>query len=623
MTEEEEFEFRLRYEREQAAQSAMPAKERTMVHRVAEEAADSIVGGARNTRNLVGGLVRGAGSIGATLLAPKDALEGLIARQMGAPELAPQDRRAAMDGGLEEMGADPDSLLYKGGKLGGEIAGTAGTGNLIARGLTAIPGAAAKAPAIIDAIRTSGMTAGGRTGLASIPARMVGGGVTGGAAATLVNPDDAPVGIGIGATLPAALAVAGKVGQAVGPVLFRGSAEKAAVRNVAKALGPKNAQQAAADIQTYYPKGAQKIPVSAAGITGNMDVAQIEQASRLRNPAQWAGFDERQGRAVFDNVMDATKEAGDLGARMQARRDNWTAAWQKASDAQKPRIWNQRMGQLGGDLEQALQSPQASNPAVRSLLEAVRDEVIRVGKGFSPGHLQQIRANLQGKSNPMSTDVFKSAPRDAPAVRDLIREMDDILNVSTGGKWQKVVQGYAQDSAGVHQAKAAQKIRNSYIDDATGRVRGGATVDVDGDIPRITQAGLNRALDAARLPDKTLALSPDANQQLMATLDALRRQGVVQNLKRTATAGGGSDTVPNAMAVGATASGIPGWLLQAANIGRKVATGRTDTETARLLMDPDSLATALELFAKPQQPGRIGLTASRSLPILAGQGDGQ
>lgn len=50
--------------------------------------------------NVVGGLVRGAGSIGATILAPRDALEGFIARQMGAPELAPQDRRTAMDAGL-------------------------------------------------------------------------------------------------------------------------------------------------------------------------------------------------------------------------------------------------------------------------------------------------------------------------------------------------------------------------------------------------------------------------------------------------------------------------------------------------------------------------------------------
>ncbi len=50
--------------------------------------------------NAAAGLVRGPGSIGATILSPRDALEGFIARQMGAPELAPQDRRAAMDAGL-------------------------------------------------------------------------------------------------------------------------------------------------------------------------------------------------------------------------------------------------------------------------------------------------------------------------------------------------------------------------------------------------------------------------------------------------------------------------------------------------------------------------------------------
>lgn len=506
-------------------------------------------------------------------------------------------------------------------RVGGNIVTTLPVGGALANLLSKIPGVATKAPAVLDAIRTSGMTAGGMTGAKSLVPRMIGGGVTGGAATFAVSPDDAGAGVAVGTALPGVMAVAGKVGQTVGPVLFKKSANRAAVEKVADALGDKS-PQAVWDMQTYGPKGAKNIPLSAAGITGDMNVAQLEQVSRMRNPTQWTDFDQRQGTAVFENVMDATKEAGELAARAQLRRDNWTEAWEKASAAQKPRVWNRRMGQLGGDIGQALASPQASNPAVRGLLEAVRDEVLRVGPGFSPGHLQQIRANLQGKANPMSTDVFKSAPRDAPAVRDLIKEMDDILNVSTGGKWQKVIKGYAQDSASLHQSKAAQKIRNAYLDDATGRVRGGATVDVEGDIPRITQAGLNRAMDAARLPDKTLALSPQANQQLMATLDTLRRQGVVQNLKRSATAGGGSDTMANAMAVGSTASGVPSWLLQALNVGRKVATGRTDQELAQLLSDPNSLAAALAQFSTPSRPGPLALTASRSLPILTGQGEG-
>ena len=106
---------------------------------------------AQGVGNVAAGLVRGAGSIGATLLSPRDALEGFIARQMGAPELAPQDRRAAMDSSLEQMGADPDSLAFQGSKLLSEVAGTAGAGGgLVNISSNVAPRAAAAAPGAGD-----------------------------------------------------------------------------------------------------------------------------------------------------------------------------------------------------------------------------------------------------------------------------------------------------------------------------------------------------------------------------------------------------------------------------------------------------------------------------------------
>ena len=93
--------------------------------------------------NLVAGAVRGAGSIVATLLRPFDtAAEN-------------EQRRQAMDDALQSMGAEPDSWMYKGGKLGGEIAGTAGAGGLIAKPLAMV------APKLAAAIASSGFTAGG------------------------------------------------------------------------------------------------------------------------------------------------------------------------------------------------------------------------------------------------------------------------------------------------------------------------------------------------------------------------------------------------------------------------------------------------------------------------------
>lgn len=156
--------------------------------------------------NAAAGLVRGAGSIGATLLAPRDALEGFIARQMGAPELAPQDRRTGMDGGLTQMGAQPDSLAYKGGKLAAEIAGTAGAGGVVANGVTKV---APRAAGLAQAIRSGGLSAPG----ANLATRTAGGAISGAATAGLANPEDAAMGAAFGGALPGVVKGAGVAGD--------------------------------------------------------------------------------------------------------------------------------------------------------------------------------------------------------------------------------------------------------------------------------------------------------------------------------------------------------------------------------------------------------------------------
>jgi hypothetical protein len=502
--------------------------------------------------NVVAGGVRGAGSIGATLLAPVDMATDAAAGKGPSLE-SNRARRVAMDQTLQDMGADPNSIAYQGGKLATEVGGTWPVGGLVGNAVGKV------APRVGQAIASGGFSTGARVAPGVMPAvtdlalRSAGGVANAGLTAGLINPEDVPAAMAVGGTLPLVTKAAGAIGHSVGAAVSPKLANAKATQKIAGELGD-GVPQAIADIQTYYPKGAENIPASAAAITKNPSLARLEQGSRLNSSPAWYEFDQRQGRAIFDNVMDATKEAGELGARKGTRAENWTQAWTKASESQKPRIWKQRMTQFGADLEQAMRSPQASNPDVRRVLEAINEEFDRVGPAFTPAHLQQLRANLNGKTQALSTDVFKSAPRDNPAIISLIKEMDDILNVSTGGKWQKVIEGYAKDSQGVRASAAASKVRGAFVDRDTGRTLGTA-LNPDGDIAKVTEAGLGRAMNAARQQDGSLALSGDALNKLEATLDVLRRQNIVQGVKRSATAGGGSDTVPNAIAAGATAAG--------------------------------------------------------------------
>lgn len=174
-----------------------------------------------------GAVLRGAGSIGATLLTPLD----MAARAMGVQNsfIGRDDRRTAMDQALQSNGVDTDSLTYKGVKLGTEIAGTAGLGGAIAAPLRGV------APALADAIESGGMLAKG----AGMGTRIAGGAVTGGASAGLVNPEDAGMGAVVGGAFPAAIKALGVVGGKVGNALSGGgvSPEVSALAQRAGDLG--------------------------------------------------------------------------------------------------------------------------------------------------------------------------------------------------------------------------------------------------------------------------------------------------------------------------------------------------------------------------------------------------
>jgi len=176
--------------------------------------------------NTLAGLVRGAGSIGATILAPwdvaKDAING-----KGLSLESNRQRRADMDAALQTMGAETDSFGYGAGKLTGEVLGTAGAGGALANGTRMGLAMAGKSvPAAVDpllsAISTGGFSTGSKVATGLSPflkdqgIRALGGAVSGGASTGLVNPEDAGAGLLIGGALPGIVKVAGEAGKLTG-----------------------------------------------------------------------------------------------------------------------------------------------------------------------------------------------------------------------------------------------------------------------------------------------------------------------------------------------------------------------------------------------------------------------
>lgn len=170
----------------------------------------------QGAKDLAGGLVRGAGSIGSTLyeMTPLGTLQRAINGKsfLGSRK----ERTEGIDSGLTELiGSNPENTMYQAGKIGGEIAGTAGTGSVLANGMRAVPLLAKFAPAV----ESGGFKLGNAATSSKLfngLMRTAGGAAQGAAAAGLVNPEDAGTGAVIGGVAPGAVKVAGEVGKALG-----------------------------------------------------------------------------------------------------------------------------------------------------------------------------------------------------------------------------------------------------------------------------------------------------------------------------------------------------------------------------------------------------------------------
>lgn len=205
MTEQEEFEFRARLEAEQEAAAAPrgPLK----LTRAGPSGGDSTF-----KRSLAGAAL-GVADIGNTAL---NVLTSPLARLSPAVAQWNRTRNADFDALTEQ---NKDSTAFNVSRVGANVGATLPVGGALASALARAPRLAASAPALLNAVRSGGFVTGsapaatlaGRA--ADMGVRAIGGGITGGASAALVNPDDALAGGVIGAALPGVARLGGNVGS--------------------------------------------------------------------------------------------------------------------------------------------------------------------------------------------------------------------------------------------------------------------------------------------------------------------------------------------------------------------------------------------------------------------------
>lgn len=290
--------------------------------------------------NVAAGAVRGAGSIGATLLAPWDiataALEG-----KGLTLDNNRQRRDAMDAGLRELvDADTESLAFKGGKLATEIAGTSGVGGVLGNVATRL----GFSQPVVQAITSGGFVGNG----ASLPVRMTAGAVTGGASAGLVNPEDAGMGAVIGGALPGAVKLGGAAGQKIAEAYRKASAPEKV--KIAEQLVQATGMSKEEVVSALNQQGPQLIPGYKPTVP---QVLQKPELSQLQRSLKTAGANAlgdaervqqaqmmdtiRQVSPVAPTVQDAAERAGQsIQSYAKGAYDDATTAVRRAFDSVDP-----------------------------------------------------------------------------------------------------------------------------------------------------------------------------------------------------------------------------------------------------------------------------------------------
>lgn len=389
------------------------------------------------------GAIRGAGSIGSTLLWPIDAakdyilgdrkqnIEGLITGEK--PLSRHQERVAGINEGLVNLGANPESGAYKTGKILGEVAGTAGAGGLVAAPVRV---AAPSLSRLATALESGGMTIpeGGNIA-ANTGLRLAGGAAAGGTGAALIDPSQARTGAAIGAAIPIPLRVAGSAlsgAKALAAPLYD-KGQSYTLGNMLEDFSH-NKEAALSNLRAssgVFPSGALQTTAEASGDIGLTGLTRGLQSSSpdFSNNLASRFFDQNNARTQM--IDEIAGNPGKIEAAKMARDEATSAMREKALD---------EAGGLpaGGIVEQ---------------IDALLKDPNNAGK------LSQQA--LGGIKNQVERNIDESGNVSARAIYAIRKDINDIL----GGKLQGD-EGNLRYAAG--QLSAVKNIFDNSIESAIG-----------------------------------------------------------------------------------------------------------------------------------------------------------
>lgn len=443
-----------------------------------------------------------------------------------------------------------------------------------------------------------------------------------------------------GGAAPVVLKQAGKVLRGVGQLgeraatalpgaLGERAAARVAERGTAKVLkGALGDTPIPADVYAPHPHlAAEGVTPSAAVATQDPRLVALERGSRTKAGQEWMDFEQQQQAGRFRALDEGLQKQTDVDSLL-SRANEIGAEVEGVYGKAGPKKFNQEMDDFYGLLQTAKTTAEYhGKPAVRSAVDYLENTMRGAGT-VTPKLLHLMRQTVSGglKGVPGISDEGTRAAASEPFVISLKDAMDRVLDKSTKGKFGQWKEDYATQMGKAEGAKADVRIRNQFIDQATGLPKK-PVAGLD-DVPVITAQALKNAVAAAgsmkRGPRKGKEIlapgSKDLIQGLIRDLDA---NAVFQRAKATSTAGSGSDTASNMMQALLMETLLPSGLGAARFVMKegapKIERAR-ERQLAQLLQDP----RRLRQFLAAQEQARLlrgqapRLPGTATAPLLVG-----
>jgi hypothetical protein len=351
--------------------------------------------------NLAAGAVRGAGNIGQSILTAGEMLPSRLIPRVAAggnifPDMkADSQQRAKMDLGLQELGADTNSYAYKGGKIGGEIAGTAGVGNVLALGARSL----GAAPTVVNALRSGGMSGGG-----NLATRVGAGATVGGASTALVSPEDVGYGAGIGGALPFVGKVAGATGNALGRMAGKGTQTPEMVNAI-------NAAREAGLVIPPSQANPTLINRLMEGFSGKLTTAQNASAKNSE------GFNSLASKAL--GMPAETKITPELLTSIRNTASESSADIAKTGVITPTKSYSDALDKLTEThLAAAKGFPNAKESPVIALVDSLRSPSFESGSALAK--IRELRRAADDAYRTGNTDIAKASKGAAKALEDAV-----------------------------------------------------------------------------------------------------------------------------------------------------------------------------------------------------------